>query len=116
MVNRIMGSPNPNKANILKNDPRFETSRTHFSAEGRNALAKAHTAQRNAHMLELFCGLSAMVSTARESDAASRLRGIRTATVSCTKAILQRYSYPAPDAGAHFVPGQLRLSGLPPWE
>ena len=115
MAKRSMGSPNPNKATILQNDPRFEASRTHFSAEGRNALAKWHTAKRNVHMFELFCGLSAMASTAPASGALSRLRGISLATVCCTGAILQRYSYPAPDAGAHFVPGQLRLNGLPPW-
>jgi hypothetical protein len=115
MPNRTMGSSNPVKAAILKNDPRFEASQTHYTAEGRSQMAKAHTANRNAHMLELLCGLSAMASAA-SGGPALRLRNLRLTTVNFTGAIRQRYSYPEPDAGAHLMPGQLRLSGLPPWE
>ena len=117
MPKRTVGwSPNPNKANILKNSRDFQGAGTRFSAEGRNALAKAHMARRNAHMLELFLSLSALTSRARTANSGGRLRNIPTATPSCTAAILQRHSYPEPDQAAHFVPGRLRLNGLPVWE
>ena len=115
MTTRSFGSPNPNKASILRDDPRFQGSGTHFSAEGRQALARQHTAQRNAHVLELLCGLSAMASRGRDRHAGTRLRALPTASVTCEAAILQRYSYPSPDQGAHFLPGQLFMNGLPPW-
>jgi hypothetical protein len=112
---RIIGPPNPNKANILKHQRGFESSRPHLSAEGRNALARNHTANRNAHVLDLLLGLSAMASVSRNRDAPSQLRRFELATVSCEKAIGQSYQYPHPDQGAHFLPGQLLLNGRPPW-
>ena len=117
MANRTVGwSPNPNKANVLSEHRNFQASGTAVSAEGRNALAKVHTGRRNAHMLELFLSLGALASKSRAAGSGRRLREVPTSTASCTAALLQRYSYPRPDQAAHFMPGQLRLNGLPIWE
>jgi len=109
-------SPNPNKANVLKNSRDFQASGNRFSAEGRNALAKAHTAGRNARMLELLMGVSALASHARSANAAEGLRQVPGSSASCTRAILRRQWYRAPDQAAHFLPGQLRLDARPVWD
>jgi hypothetical protein len=80
-------------------------------------MAYYHILGRNVHMLELLTGLSVMASGARHGgDATSRLRGLHYPSVSCTGAILQKFRVDSPYAAAHYLPGQLRLNGLPPWE
>ena len=117
MAERTVGwSPNPNKANILKESRDFQTTATRFSAAGMNAMAKSHTGRRNAIVLESLLGLSALASSAKSAGASGRLREVPTASASCTAALLQRHSYPQPDQAAHFMPGQLRLNGVPVWE
>lgn len=116
MTSRDAGSPNPNKAHVLRENRDFQSSGTAISADGRKALAKVHMGRRNAHMLEMFLSLSALASKSRSAGSGPRLREVPTSTASCTAALLQRYSYPAPDQAAHFMPGQLRLNSLPIWE
>src|SRR5262245_4329479 len=115
MGDRIKGYSNPNRESLLKNDRRFEPSQTHYSAEGRTALSRAHTAKRNAYVLELMCGLSAMVSAGRAKGGASRLSGLQLATVSVAGAFRQGVSYSDGNVAAHVLPGQILLSGLEPY-
>jgi hypothetical protein len=115
VADRTFGSPNPFKASILRNDPDFQTSRSQLSADQRQAAAKHHVVQRNRHALQLLLALSAMTSASQSPGSGSRRRGLSVATVNSGAAILQRHSYPEPDQGAHFLPGQVYLNGRTPW-
>jgi hypothetical protein len=113
---RIYGSPDPSKPPSIV--PRLQTFSSHISADSRREMAYYHTLGRTVRVQKLLSSLSVMTSAARHGgEVAPRISGLRGGpSVRCTGAKLQEYSVEAPNAAAHYLPGQVRFNGLPLWE
>ena len=100
----------------LRDRREYETFDSGLSADSRRAMAHQHMVGRTERVVKLLVATASMAAAARRPGASERLRSFNVGHVDCSKGELQAVSYPDPDAAAHYLPGQIKIGGLPPWE
>jgi hypothetical protein len=101
---------------LLKDTRDFQTFEGGLTADGRQKLARLHVAGRTERMVKLLAATAAIAAAAKWPGASKRLQQFNRGHVRCTKAELQAVAYPFPEQAAHYLPGQIKVGGLPPWE
>lgn len=87
-----------------------------FDPEMARQQATSHVAGRNSRVIDVLCCLSMMASASKSGAGSGRLAGIARAVLTCEGAVLQDFKATEPDEAAHFLPGQVRVNGLCPWD
>lgn len=87
-----------------------------FDPETARGQATSHVAGRNARVIDVLCCLSMMASASKSGAGPDRLAGLARAVLTCDGAVLQDFKAKEPNEAAHFLPGQVRINGLFPWD